>query len=863
MSPPQKDPDNPYYQLDLKCSGVNSGTFGSIGTVPTLRINTKGFVTFAGATTGIVIPPVITDFTIKGQNNLTSPLYTSLENYNPDQDEAENISGFLGNYGKSLYASSSWMYDKASGSMNIGVKCNSNNAINENNVSVGQRAMEDAYSKQCVAVGNYAISKSINSNSISIGHSVPVGGNNVPSNSDNIMIGSGIYNSSGKNSIFINNNASTQVAGGNATSNSISIGGYPHFGSTSDYSGIMLGQTYVTSAGITLQESIVIGNPDSGAFGTRFNPIYKTSVVVSQFGTGNQYVLLARTLESSVHISSGNIPQKYYRDPIDGPDHVIIGGGAGIIGPYYSNNTFLPSACIAIGTFSTASTNGISIGYRSGSFLSVKNGELPNFGYLGAAFSGGYNGGKFGIGPPESPPKLYPVGVTGNIIPGADYTWGANVNIVSGGQTHNIALVKASDAFDVDKIFVCGDNSAGQLGFGDTTPRYTYTRVPIWAGTALSGSKIKQVCAYYNGTYIITTTGSLWGCGQISPTRNSNTFVEIDSYLTGVWTEISVARDYATGKTTWAGIKGGFVFTMGDNTFGQLGRGTTGGSTDAFVLVGNDVCTKIQCGKSFVMAVRNDKRLLAWGKNDVGQLGLGNSTNYNTPQIVPLFISQVLGGTPTYDTSSIVSMSAGYECAVVVTTNGNTFMAGKIWPYFSSLSYTKLAINKTISTAPYIASATQCLVIDEYNVFFMMSDKSICAIGRGDDGAFFAGASPLNSFTGTPQALNPANLTTLSQFQGTNAMLPTGFVPGALVIVPKLGGMGEQFNRICLAAEGQLIPNFLIIGGAGGKLLGKSDGTGVESSATSGSASSLPSTPSAYLSAFINGTKYKLPLYNI
>jgi len=45
--------------------------------------------------------------------------------------------------------------------------------------------------------------------------------------------------------------------------------------------------------------------------------------------------------------------------------------------------------------------------------------------------------------------------------------------------------------------------------------------------------------------------------------------------------------------------------------------------------------------------------------------------------------------------------------------------------------------------------------------------------------------------------------------------------------------------------------------------IGKPDGTGVESSANAGSASALPATPSGYLRVNINGTAYKIPLYNI
>lgn len=44
--------------------------------------------------------------------------------------------------------------------------------------------------------------------------------------------------------------------------------------------------------------------------------------------------------------------------------------------------------------------------------------------------------------------------------------------------------------------------------------------------------------------------------------------------------------------------------------------------------------------------------------------------------------------------------------------------------------------------------------------------------------------------------------------------------------------------------------------------IGNPDGTGVEFSASSGSAGSLPATPAAYFRLRVNGTVYKLPLYN-
>jgi alpha-tubulin suppressor-like RCC1 family protein len=851
VSPPQKDPNNPYYQLDLKCSGVNSGTFGSIGTVPMIRINTKGLVTLAGATTGIVIPPFITDFTIKGQNSSSNPLYTNLENYNPNQDEVENISGFIGNYGKSLYSSNSLMYDKASGSISIGVKSNSTNAVNENNVAIGQRAMEDAYSARTVAIGSYTASKTLlNNNTICVGYGAPVVGGNTPINSDNIVIGSGLFNSSGTKSIFINNNKVLQIAG-NATSNSISIGGFPHFGLEPDYSGILIGQTFgFEGLNITLQQSILIGNPYTAVNQTFKESLsYKTSVAIIQSGTQSYNALRSIGLESSVLISNEAPPPKYYRDQIDGAGHVILGNGAGIVKPSIVS-TDNPTDCIAIGMYSTGSSKGISIGHKSGSFIAPQNGTLPGVGTLGGAFTGGVGASFFGAGPPDG--KTYPYGIMGKIVPDNEYVSGDAVTILAGGQTHSAALINQG------RMYVCGLNNAGQLGLGDNTPRYTYTLVP-WSNSFTFGIKITQICAYYNGTFVILNDGRLYGSGQINPTSTTSSFTLIDS---GPWTVISAARDYVTGKTTWAGIKGGKLFTMGDNTYGQLGNGTTGGSTSTFAMVGSSTYTKVECGKSFILAVRSDNRSLAWGKNDVGQLGLGNTNNYNTPQTVPLFIKAILGGTPEYDTSNIVSISAGFECALAVTANGNAFMTGRISTYFSSLSYKKLEISTPTANPPFFVLPTQCLVINDSDIYFKMNNGTVYAIGRGDGGTFFAGDNPNNTFTGIAQALNPARFTELTVLGATNTLVK-GFTPGAHVLMPTLGGAGANYNRICLAADGLVIPNFLIIGGAGGKLLGSPDGTGVESIAYSGAAAALPNTPSAYLSTAINGTKYKLPLYNI
>lgn len=48
---------------------------------------------------------------------------------------------------------------------------------------------------------------------------------------------------------------------------------------------------------------------------------------------------------------------------------------------------------------------------------------------------------------------------------------------------------------------------------------------------------------------------------------------------------------------------------------------------------------KIECGMNYCLALSTDKKVYSWGKNEYGQLGLGNKTQQvkiNTPQLIPL-----------------------------------------------------------------------------------------------------------------------------------------------------------------------------------------------------------------------------------
>jgi alpha-tubulin suppressor-like RCC1 family protein len=172
------------------------------------------------------------------------------------------------------------------------------------------------------------------------------------------------------------------------------------------------------------------------------------------------------------------------------------------------------------------------------------------------------------------------------------------------------------------------NNSFGQLGLGNTT---AYSS-PKQVGALTNWSKISSPNL---SSFAVKTDGTLWSWGAntdgqlgLGNRTNYSSPKQIGA-LTG-WLEISSGSYFSLAVKT-----DGTLWSWGTNDSGQLGLGNTTKYSSPKQVGALTNWLKVSAGQyRFSAAVKTDGTLWAWGRNLLGQLGLGNTTNYSSPKQV-------------------------------------------------------------------------------------------------------------------------------------------------------------------------------------------------------------------------------------
>eukprot|EP00953_Heterococcus_sp_UTEX-ZZ885_P041669 21240-Heterococcus_DN1.PRE.1 len=265
-------------------------------------------------------------------------------------------------------------------------------------------------------------------------------------------------------------------------------------------------------------------------------------------------------------------------------------------------------------------------------------------------------------------------------------------------------VIRASDS-----SLVCfGDNEYNQLSYGFNVSSVGSTPAePVAEYTVdLGGSKVSAVsCGGYN-TCVLLDEGtvdapvkcfgdnSLYQLGignNATATVDASTRKAVEFGTGIIPIATSVGSFHACVITNGPGKTTGSLYCWGDNTSGQLGRpanqmttpgaivgplnfgtGRSGyGNTEDVaeaskakdIFLGTGVyATTIEAGDANTCAILSNKKLLCWGSNDFGQLGIGSNvttSGYDTP-----------GNSTTVDLgidAAVTSVSLGVQfvCAIV------------------------------------------------------------------------------------------------------------------------------------------------------------------------------------------------------
>jgi alpha-tubulin suppressor-like RCC1 family protein len=213
----------------------------------------------------------------------------------------------------------------------------------------------------------------------------------------------------------------------------------------------------------------------------------------------------------------------------------------------------------------------------------------------------------------------------------------SNIEYASAGYYHGLAV--ASDG----EVWAWGYGTSYRLGQGsDTNDKHVPVKVKIDASNNLSD--VRMVVASWAHSLAITNNDTLygWGLGTSGQYGTSSS----QSYATSVLSGVASAA--STYYHTLAFKINGEAWASGLNTYGQVGNGNTGTNATSFVQVWNvgstDGSEKLTgviggaAGYSHSLAFRPGGAVMAWGRDDVAQLGDGEPIADKDVPVYTLFI---------------------------------------------------------------------------------------------------------------------------------------------------------------------------------------------------------------------------------
>ena len=283
---------------------------------------------------------------------------------------------------------------------------------------------------------------------------------------------------------------------------------------------------------------------------------------------------------------------------------------------------------------------------------------------------------------------------------------------VAGGRTHTAVLLSNGT------VRTFGGNDQGQLGVNDTATRSTI--VQVWG---ISSSATVVACgAYHTAVLLADGTVRTFGSNQngqlgVNDTTSRQTPVQVIGISSvGAATAVACGAAY-----TAVLLNNGTVWTFGRNEYGQLGVGDTTSRLTPVQVSAITSATAIACGLYHTSIVLSDGTVRTFGLNISGQLGVNDGTSRQTPV-------QVWG-----ISSSAVAVAGGLYHTSVLLADGTVRTFGK--NDFGQLGINIPGVSRQTPVQVWgISSSATAITCGRFHTSVLLGNGTVMTIGNNGYG---------------------------------------------------------------------------------------------------------------------------------
>jgi alpha-tubulin suppressor-like RCC1 family protein len=221
------------------------------------------------------------------------------------------------------------------------------------------------------------------------------------------------------------------------------------------------------------------------------------------------------------------------------------------------------------------------------------------------------------------------------------------------GPNHIMALTQSG------AVYAFGYNIYGQLGTEDTE------NIQDTPSVVAGIDNVSAITAGWDFSVALKDDGTVWAWGKNDTGQVGGEIAEYRSQPAQITGLSNITAISSGGGHTLALRNDGVILAWGANGSGQLGNGTTDTRLVPVQVMGLSRVVSVAAGGGHNLALKDDGTVWGWGANNCGQLGVQTDASYSS---VPIQIPGL---------SDIVAITAGRYYSLVVTKDGEVWAWGE------------------------------------------------------------------------------------------------------------------------------------------------------------------------------------------